>query len=222
MKSEPFTDGGWWAVVNIDQRRSRRSADLVPGLLGDLATVEVALPIERTVGDEVQLLTRSPVTVATILETVARSDNWRVGIGFGEVEHPLPDSVRAARGPAFVQARAAVEAAHSSPSNLALEAATGTVGGDDYAGSQTVTLRTRRVAEARTIAGLLHHVWSRRTREGWDVVDSLRAHGTGRAAAEALGISASAVSQRLRTAGWQPAEEGRELLETLLAEVLAR
>ncbi|MGA4668371.1 SatD family protein [Propionibacteriaceae bacterium Y1923] len=213
MKPESFTcgDEGWWAVVNIDQRRSRHSPDLVPSLLESLADLAVALPAERTVGDEVQVLTRTSATLTDILEVTARSDDWRVGIGFGPVETPLPPSVRQARGPAFVAAREAVEAAHSSPSNLAMRAPDD-VGAADYAGN--------RVASAGTIAGLLHHVWSRRTREGWDVVDQLREHGTGRAAAEAMGISPSAVSQRLRTAGWQPAEQGRELLRQVFDDIL--
>ena len=41
-------------ALTIDQHRSRRGEDLVPGLLGALAAVPTVLPFERTVGDEVQ------------------------------------------------------------------------------------------------------------------------------------------------------------------------
>ena len=221
MKPEPFTVAApWWAVVNIDQRRSRSSPDLVPELLDALTDLDVELPAERTAGDEVQLLTGSPGAVARLLETVARGEDWRVGVGVGPVEMPLPSGVRQARGPAFVAAREAINAAHSSPTSLALLAAPRPVGGGDYAECQRDAFRSRRVAEAHVVAGLLHHLWSRRTQEGWDVIDQLRRTGTGRAAAERLNISPSAVSQRLRTAGWQPAEQGRELLESLLGEAL--
>lgn len=215
MKSENFTSGReWWAVVNIDQRRSRTSPDRVPEMLTALSDLEVNLAPERTAGDEVQVLTRSPATVGRILEMVARTDDWRVGVGFGPVETPLPDTVREARGPAFVSAREAIDAAHGYPTHLALLATTDGVGAADYAG------RVRRVAEANVVAGLLHHLWSRRTQEGWDVIDQLHSSGTGRATAEALNISASAVSQRLRTAGWLPGEQGSALLASMLADVL--
>lgn len=216
MKADSFTSGDLWAVVNVDQRRSRSSPDLVPDLLSRLESLETALPPERTAGDEVQLITRSANTVVTVLEEAARGGAWRVGVGLGPVETPLPQTVRASRGPAFVAAREAVDAAHTSPSGLAFvmgEDPSGNVGGADYACRQ-------RVQEAATVAALLHHLWSRRTKEGWDVVDNVRSSGSGRAAAAALGISASAVSQRLRTAGWQPGEQGRELLEQVLAELL--
>lgn len=222
MKSESFTRAGgrWLAAVNIDQRRSRSSPDRVPELLADLSSLDVLLGPERTVGDEVQLLTSSAAAVGHLLETVARGQDWRVGIGLGPVETPLPTSVREARGPAFLAAREAIQTAHSSPTNLALVAAPGRVGVDDYAVGERDARRARRVTEANVVASLLQHLWSRRTQEGWDVIDQLRRSGTGRAAAERLDISASAVSQRLRTAGWQPGEQGRELLESLLDEAL--
>ena len=223
MKSGSFTSApGWWAVVNIDQRGSRTSPDLVPGLLEALSGVASPLVPERTLGDEVQLLTTSPATLAHVLETTSRSRDWRVGIGFGPVEEPLPNHVREGRGPAFIAARSAIDTAHNSPSDLAFAAAPGPVTGSGYANGDADALvrRAQRVTEAEAIAGLLHYLWSRRTKEGWDVVDALRTSGSGRATAEALGISPSAVSQRLRTAGWQPGEQGRDLLEAVLAEVL--
>ena len=221
MKPRSFSGAPqWWAVVNIDQRRSRVSPDRVPDLLEALAGLDTRLAAERTVGDEVQLLTASSHTLSRVLETAARSDDWRIGIGIGPVQEPLPQSVREARGPAFVLAREAITTAHPSATHFAMMASTEDVGGDDYAGRQATRHRASRVSEASAVAGLLLHLWGRRTQEGWDVVDQLRLNGTGRAAAEALHISASAVSQRLRTAGWQPGEQGRELLESMLAEVL--
>ncbi|MGA4507527.1 hypothetical protein ACQB6R_07405 [Propionibacteriaceae bacterium G1746] len=214
MKAEDFT----WAVANIDQRRSSSSPDRVPALLTMLATHDLALPAERTAGDEVQLLTRSAQTLAAVLEFVAREGHWRIGIGFGLVEYPLPAHVRESRGGAFVAARTAVDRAHSSASDLAF--VTGGHTGRDVTAPRYAGDDAQDVAAAQAVAGLLHHLWSRRTKEGWAVVDALRAEGTGRAAAEALGISPSAVSQRLRTAGWQPGDEGRALLVQLFERVL--
>jgi len=47
----------------------------------------------------------------------------------------------------------------------------------------------------------------------------VRARGSQAAAAGALGVSAQAVSQVLRAAGWSEAERGRELSAWLLEEM---
>lgn len=198
-------------VVTADQRDSRHQPDAVPALLEQLAarpTAPDALPFERAAGDEVQGVLTSGTEVVQVLELLLRSGRWRAGIGVGTVEHPLPDSVRAARGPAFIAARRAVERSHRGPQPLALEANT------DLEHATDPGLPA--LAHAEAALWLWAGVLTRRTAEGWEVVDRLAEHSTQREVAEALGVSPSAVSQRLRTAGATEADRGAALCAALL------
>ena len=188
-------------VVTADQRSSRRHPDEVPSVLRALRTSPVIRRFERTVGDEVQGLMTDPEAVVDVVLQLVRRSDWSVGIGVGHVDEPLPRSVRAARGHAFVRARVAVERAKSAPARVAVE------GADP---------RTARLAEAGLwlLAGLVQ----RRTPAGWEVADVMRGDVRQVTAAERLGISAQAVSQRLRVAGWHEELRGRELAARLLAD----
>lgn len=203
-----------WAVVTADQRNSRRAADRVPAALAALDTAaadRLALPFERTVGDEIQALTRDPGAVVDIVLTLTRLDDWHVGIGLGPVDHPLPVSTREARGPAYLAARTAVDEARIAPSNLRLVAAE-TVGAGPY--GETAARR----AEAALV--MLRALVARRTAEGWEVIDMLDATGSGKLAAQRLGVSPSAVSQRAARAARAESRLGAELARSLLAEAM--
>lgn len=196
-------------VLTADQIASRRHEDAVPGALAALASLDPAplLGFERTVGDEIQALTDDPATVVAAVLTLTRLDGWRIGIGLGAVEAPVPASTREARGPAYVAAREALGAARNSPTDLALRAA-GTVGADPY--------REAAVTDAETALILLRWVVQRRTPEGWELLDLLAADPVSRHAAATLGISPSAVSQRLARSAHAEAQRGAELAVRLL------
>ncbi|WP_258932994.1 SatD family protein [Nesterenkonia pannonica] len=67
--------------------------------------------MERTVGDEVQiLLTHAEPALDLALHLMRRAD-WAVGVGAGPVETPLGPSARQSSGQAFFHAREAVERA---------------------------------------------------------------------------------------------------------------
>ena len=92
-------------VVTADQRDSRANADLVPSALAVVnghGTTALALSPERTAGDELQVAIADPTTVLSVVLELTRTGQWSVGVGVGDVEAPLPASVRAARGEAFV------------------------------------------------------------------------------------------------------------------------
>ncbi len=211
MKGQDFT---LWAVVTADQRNSRRAADRVPAALSTLDAVagdRLALPFERTAGDEIQALTGDPGAVVDIILALTRLDDWHVGIGLGPVDQPLPDSTRAARGAAYLAARTAVDEARVAPSNLRLVAA-GLVGAGPY--GETAVRR----AEAALV--MLRALVGRRTAQGWEVIDMLDATGSGKLAAQRLGVSPSAVSQRAARAARAEARLGAELARSLLAEAM--
>lgn len=126
MKPSPLTDPGRPAwVLTADQIGSRASPDLVPAALSALAAIPAERGFERTAGDEIQGVLRSGADVVAALRALVRLDGWRIGVGGGPVERPLPASTRAGRGPAFVAAREALGASRRAPGRIALRLAAG-------------------------------------------------------------------------------------------------
>lgn len=209
MKPEPFT----WFAVTADQRRSRTGPDRVPEALDRLSALDPAprLGFERTTGDEIQCLTAAAATVTAAVAILTRLGGWRIGIGCGPVDQPLPDSTRAARGGAYLAARAAVEAAASSPTQLAVRTID-SVGGVTYGetGDDPATA-------AQTALWLVRHAMEKRTEQGWELVELLASGMSNQQAATALGISPSAASQRGRVAATLIVTAGEHLATNLLA-----
>jgi hypothetical protein len=191
-------------VLTVDQRGSRRSPDRVADILAALAHVPTLRSFEQTVGDELQGVLDDPAALAPAVETLLRDGTWHVGIGVGEVEEPLPASARAGRGPAYLHARQAVTSAKSSPWHLR-------VLGDDPA--------TRAL---ETVLWLWAAVLARRTERGWEVADLVAGGLSYDEAAQRLGISPSAVSQRAAAAGIVESRRARELATDLTAHLLGR
>jgi hypothetical protein len=195
-------------VLTLDQQQSRDRQDAVAALLTRLNAPGrrggVLRDFERTAGDEAQGVVSSPETLLDIVLTLVREQGWHIGVGIGAVDEPLPPSTRAGRGPAFVRARTAVGRAKSAPHRLSV---VGAVGAGDY-----------RAEHVETVLWLLAAVVARRSARGWEVADML-AQGMARGRiADELGISASAVSQRLQVAGVAEEQRGRALALALLAE----
>ncbi len=200
------------AVLTADQVDSRASHDRVPEALAALASPGVTLlGFERTVGDEIQGLTTDPATLVAATVTLTRLGGWRIGIGIGDVETPLPSSTREARGSAYIAAREAITLARKQPTDLALTLAA-TVGADHY--------RETASRDAETALMLLRSLLARRTQEGWELMDLLDADPSSRHAAATLGISPSAVSQRLSRAARVEGQRGAELATRLLGRLL--
>ncbi|MHA3947729.1 hypothetical protein [Cellulomonas bogoriensis] len=196
--------------MTIDQRASRRRGDQVDRLLGWAgARLSAGAPgivrgIERTVGDEVQVVLNDSAAVVDTALRVLRLSGWSVGIGIGPVDLPLPAETRAGSGIAFLHARDAVERAKSRarPAPLAV--------------STTVP---ELADDCESVLTLLATVISRRTPAGWAVIDELHrvdVPTTQDAVAGRLGITQQAVSQRLRAAAWAEELAVRPTLARLL------
>jgi hypothetical protein len=193
-------------VLTVDQRGSRRGPDRVGDLLAAVADAPTRLAFQRTAGDEVQALVTEPAHLPGLVERVLRSGDWRLGLGLGAVQAPLPEDVREARGPAFVRARAAVEAARTSPAGLRVHA------------PEPAEASAHALESALWLwASLLE----RRTRRGWEVVDLVDAGATYEQAAHRLGVTPSAVSQRAAAAGLAEGRRARELVAHLADLALA-
>ena len=129
------------AVINVDQHASRRRPDLVPDALAELAGVDgLVFQFERTAGDEVQGVCAAPQAVVDVVLRLTRMGGWRIGIGIGAIDEPLPASTRQARGPAYLVAREAIEARRATQSLRLLSAlpdqGRGNVGVATYGGFQ--------------------------------------------------------------------------------------
>lgn len=195
-------------VVTADQRGSTGHPDLVAALLEEFPqwSVQVGdavvLPMERTVGDEVQTLLATAEAAVDLALWLCRSGDWSIGIGAGAVEEPLGVTARASTGPAFLHARHAVERAK--------------------ARTEPVPMVVRGEAEpsathATAIMQLLASVLGRRSAAGWEVADLVRAGHNRQAVAGALSISEQAVSQRARTAMLEEESRARPVAAALVA-----
>jgi hypothetical protein len=189
-------------VLTVDQIESAEQGDLVDSVLSELSSVAATLPFTRTVGDEFQGLMDDPMSVVDAILLLMRTEEWHIGLGIGPVERPLPEDTRRARGPAFVCARAAVNAAKSEPSHLSVVAARE----EDH-----------EAYDVEAVWRLTAAVRRRRSEQGWEAVDLVRAGRTQSEIAEQLGISRQAVGQRLRAAQWSVEEAIRPTLMRLLA-----
>jgi hypothetical protein len=190
-------------VLTVDQRHSRRTPDRVEALLRDLSPRrrDLVRAFERTAGDEVQGVVASPDVVVDLVLLLVRDRGWSVGVGVGPVDDPLPESTRAGSGPAFLAARAAVTAAKSRSTCLAVS------------GSEQVGAR-----RAQTALDLVAALLQRRTERGAEAA-SLAHQGLNQLQVAArLGVSKQAVSQRLQAADWYLEAPGRELAAYLLSE----
>ena len=190
------------AVLTVDQRSSRTTADRVPEAIAALAGMPVLVPFERTAGDEFQGVLDDPGALPRAVEVLLREDAWNIGIGIGDVELPVPAEARAGRGPAYLHARSAVTAAKNSPWHLRVD------GDSPDARALETTL------------WLWAAVLARRTPRGWEVADLVDQGLTYEETGARIGISQSAVSQRAAAAGIAEGRRARELVEFLTRTAL--
>jgi hypothetical protein len=208
-------------VLTVDQRGSTHGADEVPAVLERLKAwvrgrAGLVVAFERTIGDEVQGVLDGTADGAALAVDLTldllRDQGWSVGIGAGPVELPLPKVSRDARGPAFYRARDAVERAKARARGTSIAV----LGPETSDG-------VNRAKEVESLLRLLGAIRARRTRQGWEVVDTLASlggrPGRQKIVAQSLKVSEQAVSQRVRTALWQEEEAVRPIAARLLAEL---
>lgn len=205
-------------VVTADQRGSTKVGVRVDELLELLGAgphpwaEHFALPLERTVGDEVQAVLTDSRAAVDLALALARMGDWSVGVGAGPVDEPLAATSRESSGPAFVHARGAVERAKGKG-----EPAPVVVAGEDSQSAEHAT----------AILQLLSAVAQRRSAAGWEVADLLRPDlaepaMTQRDAAQRLGISNQAVSQRVASAMIDEERRARPAAAALVARAGAQ
>jgi len=197
-------------VVTADQVASRTRADLAGTARDRIQAAHgdaLVLPVARNAGDEIQLLTRDGRTVVDVVFDLTRDGHWSVGIGCGSVREPLPDDIREASGEAFFAARDAVERAKKSSPRIAVEAGSGDTG------SEHGGVTAADVEALFTLALLLRE---RRSPEGWEVYDRIVAGARQTDIAGELGVSAPAISSRMKSANIRAELDAAPALARLL------
>lgn len=216
-------------VMTIDQKDSRHSADRVPELLEHLGGLDLELPFERTVGDEVQAVASSAEVVVNAVLAVLRRGGWSVGIGVGAVDLPLPVSSREAGGDAFIAARSAVERAKKTGDRppLAVAVAGSARGASNASGTGTGTASGTGAADvaaasdAEAVLVLIAMLVCGRTEAEWRILEHVEPHkwGAQSAAARMLGITSQAVSNAVQRSGWNEEWAARPAAAVLLERV---
>jgi hypothetical protein len=196
-------------VITADQIDSRLNDDLVAAELDRIGTAHgasLALPADRTAGDELQVLTASAATAFGLALELTRTRAFHVGIGIGPVRLPLPETTREASGPAFFAARDAAARAKGSGVRLAIQMQSDPAGASEKA------------IDAEALLGLLLIVRERRSDAGWELYDLLLAGMTQAEAAVRLGISAPAASARAKAANLRAEAAASDPLIRLLEQ----
>ncbi|AIY03840.1 MULTISPECIES: MarR family transcriptional regulator [Arthrobacter] len=201
-------------VLTIDQRGSRTHGDKVPALLAALDDIDVILPFERSVGDEIQGLLGEPGAVVEAAMRVLRLQEWYVGLGVGSVDLPLPASAREASGAAFVAAREAVESAKKLGDRVPVRVQSG-ADGDRTDGAWA--------AAAEAVLVLVGDVVRGRSAAEWRVLDALdAAPGVAQKdIAAQLGITPQAVSKAIVRSGRLEELNGRKAAVLLLSQLVS-
>lgn len=193
-------------VVTADQVASRTKADLAGAARDRIQAAHgeaLLLPVARNAGDEIQLLTRDGRTVVDVVFDLTRDGGWSVGIGCGSVREPLPEDIREASGEAFFAARDAVERAKKSSPRIAVEAGGHVTDGPTAADVESLF----------TLALLLRE---RRSDQGWEVYDRIVAGARQTDIADELGVSAPAISSRMKSANIRAELDAAPALARLL------
>ena len=192
-------------AITADQVDSRRRPDIAAETIESLEILlgdGLVLPVDRTAGDEIQMLVAASETALTAILALTRYGQWSVGCGIGSVNLPLPANAREAGGDAFVAAREAVNEAKKRDTRFALR-----------------SMAVMDAADAEAFVDLLLQLRARRSAEGWEMHDLLLAGNSQAEAAKQLGITPQAASKRARTAALRVEYAARSPLERRLAAV---
>lgn len=178
-------------VITADQIASRSRADIAAQTIARIRDEHgggLALPPDRTAGDEIQMLGADAEVMLSLVLELTRDQQWSVGLGCGPVGQPLPGATREASGPAFYAARDAVNRAKKRGTHFAVHVQRAHEDASSVA------------AEEEALIDLALALRQRRTAPGWELYDLVGRGMSYKDAAAQLGISAPAASSRAKAA----------------------
>ncbi|WP_448854599.1 MarR family transcriptional regulator [Corynebacterium frankenforstense] len=173
--------------------RSIRRAELVRRSAEALATLPGVGEFERLGVEDIRARVETPESLCDTVMALLSDGEWALGVGVTDAAHDATEAAtaaldRAAR-PGLVRARVLPDAAGTA----------GTAGEDIAA-----------------VFLLLGQVLAKRSLEGREATSLMRTGMNQIEAAERLGITKQAISQRLRAAGWQAENAGWQLAVNLI------
>lgn len=172
--------------------RETRRADLVRRSAEALATLPGVGTFEQVGVEDIRAHVTGPIETCDLVMALLSDGNWAIGIGITD------------HGPAIY---AATDAVGTRPAQV-----------------KVVVDSLRDGSHAEDIEAtfaLISHVLAKRTVEGREATSLVRSGLNQNEAAEQLGISKQAMSQRLQAAGWQAEQAGWRLAVNLITRAIA-
>ncbi len=209
-----------FAIYASYRGRSRRRADYVRDVADALANSSVVADLEPLGVEDFLCLTEGPDATGAVVLSLLQAGDFAMGIG-AVVDDPAQESdadpedidAEQSRQELLSAARRAVSPRHRA-GHIGVRIELSGPGGVLAPGA--AALVSEDIAASFT---LLAHVLARRTEEGREATALLRAGHLQSEAAEIVGISKQAMSQRLSAAGWQAEQAGWNLAVHMLARV---
>ncbi|BAU95884.1 hypothetical protein N24_1622 [Corynebacterium suranareeae] len=192
-----------WALHARYRGRDTRRAELVKRFAEALSTLEGAGQFELIGVEEIRAHITSPVTTCDVVMALLAAGDWAIGMGVVPSTDAELDEADEAR---IEQAKKAASDA------LRPTAKAGTVK-VRIAGMKRDNAHAFNISAAFTLIG---QVLSKRTQEGREATSLVRSGLNQNEAAQELGISKQAMSQRLQAAGWQAESAGWQLAVNLI------
>lgn len=178
--------------------REKARAQVVERSAGALASLPGVGAVAVLGVEDVRTVVESPEHALNLIMALLSDGNWAIGIGIAPGTDDAAD-------------------------NAAAEASTKAVG--VRAGQVKVVVKQRgATTDAADIAAafaLLAHVLHKRTYEGREATSLVRSGMNQNEAANTLGISKQAISQRLQAAGWPAEQAGWQLALNLITRAAA-
>lgn len=192
-----------WALHARYRGRDTRRAELVRRFAEALSTLDGAGEFELIGVEDIRAFITSPITTCDVVMALLAAGDWAIGIGV----------VPSADGTASEEDEASIEQAKKLATDaLRPTARIGTVK-VRIAGLKRDNPAAFNISAAFALIG---QVLSKRTLEGREATSLVRSGLNQNEAAQELGISKQAMSQRLQAAGWQAESAGWQLAVNLI------
>lgn len=191
-----------WALHARYRGRDIRRAELVRRFAEALSTLEGAGEFELLGVEDIRAYVTSPTTACDVVMALLAAGDWAIGIGVvPTVNQPDPDD------------EAQIELAKKNATDALRPTARAGAVKVRIVGAKRDDARAFNISASFT---LMSQVLAKRSFEGREATSLMRSGLNQNEAAEELGISKQAMSQRLQAAGWQAEQAGWQLAVNLI------